>query len=82
MIPNRNASGFVVVAKGHAPHGHVAQGLARVLAAFIDACVRNVEGTGGQVAKFITGICMAYWPGPFDTLETPPSTPLKIPREG
>ena len=23
---------------------------------------RNIEGSGGNIAKFITGICMAYWP--------------------
>ena len=34
--------------------------MADVLATFVDSCVKNIEGTGGQVAKFITG--MAYWP--------------------
>nr|BAD20730.1 putative alpha subunit of photoactivated adenylyl cyclase [Colacium sideropus] len=43
-------------------HPGLTEQCADVLAAFVDACVRNVEGTGGQIAKFITGICMAYWP--------------------
>nr|Q8S9F2.1 RecName: Full=Photoactivated adenylate cyclase subunit alpha; AltName: Full=Photoactivated adenylyl cyclase subunit alpha [Euglena gracilis]BAB85619.1 alpha subunit of photoactivated adenylyl cyclase [Euglena gracilis]CAJ57393.1 photoactivated adenylate cyclase-like protein, alpha subunit [Euglena gracilis] len=43
-------------------HPGLTEQCADILAAFVDACVRNVEGTGGQVAKFITGICMAYWP--------------------
>nr|BAD20736.1 putative alpha subunit of photoactivated adenylyl cyclase [Eutreptia viridis] len=36
--------------------------VADILIAFVDSCVKNVEGSGGSVAKFITGICMAYWP--------------------
>nr|P84741.1 RecName: Full=Photoactivated adenylate cyclase subunit beta-like protein FB [Euglena gracilis]CAJ57398.1 photoactivated adenylate cyclase-like protein, beta subunit [Euglena gracilis] len=35
---------------------------AEVLSTFVDVCVKNVEGSGGNIAKFITGICMAYWP--------------------
>nr|BAD20732.1 putative beta subunit of photoactivated adenylyl cyclase [Euglena stellata] len=35
---------------------------AEVLGTFVDVCVKNVEGSGGNIAKFITGICMAYWP--------------------
>nr|P84738.2 RecName: Full=Photoactivated adenylate cyclase subunit alpha-like protein 1224-5/1F [Euglena gracilis]CAJ57395.1 photoactivated adenylate cyclase-like protein, alpha subunit [Euglena gracilis] len=33
-----------------------------ILPAFVDACVPHVDGTGGEVAKFIIAICMAYWP--------------------
>nr|BAD20734.1 putative alpha subunit of photoactivated adenylyl cyclase [Euglena quartana] len=43
-------------------HPGLTEQCADVLAAFVDVCVRNIEGTGGHVAKFITGICMAYWP--------------------
>nr|BAD20733.1 putative alpha subunit of photoactivated adenylyl cyclase [Euglena stellata] len=43
-------------------HPGLTEQCADILEAFVDACVRNIEGTGGQVAKFITGICMAYWP--------------------
>nr|BAD20735.1 putative beta subunit of photoactivated adenylyl cyclase [Euglena quartana] len=35
---------------------------AEVLSTFVDVCVKNVEGSGGNIAKFITGVCMAYWP--------------------
>jgi class 3 adenylate cyclase len=35
---------------------------AEILSTFVDTCVKNVEGSGGNIAKFITGICMAYWP--------------------
>nr|P84742.1 RecName: Full=Photoactivated adenylate cyclase subunit beta-like protein 1224-5/1F [Euglena gracilis]CAJ57399.1 photoactivated adenylate cyclase-like protein, beta subunit [Euglena gracilis] len=35
---------------------------AEVLTTFVDGCVKNVEGSGGSIAKFTTGICMAQWP--------------------
>eukprot|EP00667_Euglena_gracilis_P001566 EG_transcript_1564 len=36
--------------------------LTDILDVFVDVCVRNVERTGGSIAKFINGSCMAYWP--------------------
>eukprot|EP00667_Euglena_gracilis_P026734 EG_transcript_32466 len=33
-----------------------------IMDAFVDACVSNVVETGGEVAKFLNGMCMAYWP--------------------
>eukprot|EP00667_Euglena_gracilis_P012731 EG_transcript_13097 len=30
--------------------------------AFMDLCMRRIEGSKGQVAKFMNGTCMAYWP--------------------
>eukprot|EP00670_Eutreptiella_braarudii_P001141 CAMPEP_0174289338 /NCGR_PEP_ID=MMETSP0809-20121228/24632_1 /TAXON_ID=73025 ORGANISM="Eutreptiella gymnastica-like, Strain CCMP1594" /NCGR_SAMPLE_ID=MMETSP0809 /ASSEMBLY_ACC=CAM_ASM_000658 /LENGTH=868 /DNA_ID=CAMNT_0015387227 /DNA_START=33 /DNA_END=2639 /DNA_ORIENTATION=+ len=43
-------------------HPGLTEQCAEVLSTFVDVCVRNIEGSGGNVAKFITGICMAYWP--------------------
>eukprot|EP00667_Euglena_gracilis_P029006 EG_transcript_37765 len=33
--------------------------LTDLLDAFVDVCVRNVERSGGSIAKFINGSCMA-----------------------
>lgn len=33
--------------------------LTDILDVFVDVCVRNVERTGGSIAKFINGSCMA-----------------------
>lgn len=43
-------------------HPGLTEQCAEVLSTFVDVCVRNIEGSGGNIAKFITGICMAYWP--------------------
>nr|BAD20737.1 putative beta subunit of photoactivated adenylyl cyclase [Eutreptia viridis] len=43
-------------------HPGLTEQCAEVLSTFVDVCVKNVEGSGGNIAKFITGICMAYWP--------------------
>jgi len=37
--------------------------IADVMNAFVDVCIRTVEESGGQVANFLNGVCMAYWPG-------------------
>nr|P84739.2 RecName: Full=Photoactivated adenylate cyclase subunit alpha-like protein ST- [Euglena gracilis]CAJ57396.1 photoactivated adenylate cyclase-like protein, alpha subunit [Euglena gracilis] len=43
-------------------HPGLTEQCADILAAFVEASVRNCEGTWGLVAKFITGTCVAYWP--------------------
>ena len=43
-------------------HPGLTEQVADVLSHFVDICVRNIEGSGGAIAKFITGITMAYWP--------------------
>eukprot|EP00667_Euglena_gracilis_P002935 EG_transcript_2945 len=36
--------------------------LADLLEVFVDICVEQVQRSGGQFAKFVSGMCMAYWP--------------------
>eukprot|EP00667_Euglena_gracilis_P003606 EG_transcript_3619 len=36
--------------------------LPEILSLFIDVCTQHVREGGGQVAKFVGGLCMAYWP--------------------
>eukprot|EP00667_Euglena_gracilis_P003050 EG_transcript_3059 len=38
------------------------QFLPQLLGAFVEVCVHNVTSQGGQIAKFINGSCMAFWP--------------------
>lgn len=39
------------------------QSISKRAEAAADACARYVTESGGQIAKFIDGTCMAYWPG-------------------
>eukprot|EP00668_Euglena_longa_P021374 GGOE01026611.1.p1 GENE.GGOE01026611.1~~GGOE01026611.1.p1 ORF type:complete len:894 (+),score=242.66 GGOE01026611.1:64-2745(+) len=41
---------------------HLLPFLPELLTAFMDLCVRRIESSDGQVAKFMNGTCMAYWP--------------------
>eukprot|EP00667_Euglena_gracilis_P008153 EG_transcript_8251 len=36
--------------------------LVDVLELFVDSCTRYITESGGHIAKFINGTCMAYWP--------------------
>nr|P84743.1 RecName: Full=Photoactivated adenylate cyclase subunit beta-like protein ST- [Euglena gracilis]CAJ57400.1 photoactivated adenylate cyclase-like protein, beta subunit [Euglena gracilis] len=43
-------------------HPNLTEKTADVLSTFVYVCVKNVEGSGGNIAKFIPAICMTYWP--------------------
>eukprot|EP00668_Euglena_longa_P002763 GGOE01003226.1.p1 GENE.GGOE01003226.1~~GGOE01003226.1.p1 ORF type:complete len:933 (-),score=213.85 GGOE01003226.1:60-2642(-) len=36
--------------------------LPELLTAFADVCSTSIDASGGRVAKFVNGCCMAYWP--------------------
>eukprot|EP00667_Euglena_gracilis_P035783 EG_transcript_67614 len=55
---------FVQIVEFHAILSHPALGefIADLVGLFMDVCAQNIEGSGGQVAKFLNGTCMMYWP--------------------
>eukprot|EP00668_Euglena_longa_P006766 GGOE01008085.1.p1 GENE.GGOE01008085.1~~GGOE01008085.1.p1 ORF type:complete len:827 (-),score=217.49 GGOE01008085.1:1135-3615(-) len=55
---------FVQIVEFHAILSHPALSgyVADLVGLFMDVCAQNMEGSGGQVAKFLNGTCMMYWP--------------------